>query len=781
MATERKRSKGRFLYLFDWNAKSRKKLFSNKTETYEGSIQEKGSADDFEIPHYLLELNENKDHHSFRGSGNYSCASLVNGDDGYGARAPGVVARLMGLDSMPTMPSCEASSLSSYDSRAVNNSYCPRGPAPFPPEHHILEYSYTPDKLGSLPWSSMDPRRSKVNGRRPIERFQEVLPPKSAKPISITHHKLLSPIKSPGFILTKDAAYIMEAAARILDSSPQPTSRAKVPTLGSPSSSFKLQDLKDKIDAAQRSSRLPESSKTPKHSTPVKHSRTNFSGKSSHRSLFKNILGSETSISQKVKNRGKSVSAPVPDKANMQKREGSVYTEDRSQLQKEHKQVKSKQKQSNMQKAEKTRTSGSKSSGALKQNNDKQNSVNHKEKLNYQTPILDQQPGKVALGNNSARPSKVVHKVYVNSENRPKKVVTATSVDDQRTPLNGVIERKPSLNRMKNITRDKQVPISDSQLSEIVRDRGDRRAVQSDLSLQGDSRNDMDVISFTFTSPIKKSSSQSMSSIEDIGSNCHHVGGSPDLNSQSESHTRSSSSPHLGLSLIDSGSLSLLLEKKLKELTAKIVSTKSASGNEGHDTDSASFLSESISSHDVAGSTRVSYDGTSDKDEKSFACGGDCSTALATKSRPKLEDAANGPFTAPYYSRSPFLLIPTHASQLGSPPYLQPHPFLCLAPGPNLDFYFQRDTLTSPPIDVSWFPVVGGQAHGVPKPPLAFYRMLKVLWGMVLATVTNVRPEYLILLISTSLFKNALFQEVVCHPIPLLISLMVSLMWAELL
>jgi len=34
MATGKKSSKGRFLYLFDWNAKSRKKLFSNKTETH---------------------------------------------------------------------------------------------------------------------------------------------------------------------------------------------------------------------------------------------------------------------------------------------------------------------------------------------------------------------------------------------------------------------------------------------------------------------------------------------------------------------------------------------------------------------------------------------------------------------------------------------------------------------------------------------------------------------------------------------------------------------------
>ena len=38
---------------------------------------------------------------SNKGSSDYSCASSVTDDDGYGTKAPGVVARLMGLDSLP--------------------------------------------------------------------------------------------------------------------------------------------------------------------------------------------------------------------------------------------------------------------------------------------------------------------------------------------------------------------------------------------------------------------------------------------------------------------------------------------------------------------------------------------------------------------------------------------------------------------------------------------------------------------------------------------------------
>ncbi|GMH10432.1 hypothetical protein Nepgr_012273 [Nepenthes gracilis] len=211
MAAEKKGSKGNFLYLFDWNTKSRKKLFSNKSEELN---QGKEVVDNVAIsPFRLREVHANGVGSIVKGSDNYSSGSSVGGDDGYGTRAPGVVARLMGLESLPTSFSCEPNSASFHEPHSLGNHYARSGFG-FLREPHILDYSCMPDKLEGFPWNSSDSRLNKGHGR-PIERFQtEVLPLKSAKPISITNHKLLSPVKSPGFVPTNDAAYIMEGSCK---------------------------------------------------------------------------------------------------------------------------------------------------------------------------------------------------------------------------------------------------------------------------------------------------------------------------------------------------------------------------------------------------------------------------------------------------------------------------------------------------------------------------------------------------------------------------------------
>ncbi|CAO2836607.1 unnamed protein product [Amaranthus hypochondriacus] len=646
MASEGKRSKGRFLYLFDWNAKSRKKLFINKSESFdvESSSNGKESGDNSTISPYLLrELSENGDHSSFRGSGNYSCASSINGDDGYGTRAPGVVARLMGLDTMPTTSSCEASSFASYEPHAIESSYYSRGAAPFDLENHNMVYSYAPNKMEGFSWNSTDSRMGKVHGR-PLDRFQtEVLPPKSAKPISITHHKLLSPIKSPGFVPTKDAAYIMEAAARIIDPAPQPTLRTKLPSLGSPSSSFRIQDMKDKVYAAQKSSRLSESSKAPIVSAPVQQERARTSDRSSRRSLFKNIMSSQASSSLKVKSKGKTIPSASHGKTNAQKTDGSLYSDSRSQQQKERKKLK--QKEPIMQKGGPSGTPRKKSAGVLRQNNEKQNSVSHIDQSTAKCSVSDQQPRKSSHGGNRAGPSNIVSKVFVNPENGSKKVVTTSVIDrkspqngvsDRRPPLcgaserrpqlNGFSDRRPSLNRMKNISRGKQLSGKNNQLGEKVMDSYDERTAQHDLALQGNSRKDMDVISFTFTSPIKKTESQTSSSTIDKSNHRDNVQSASSL-----------SSPSRGLKLIDSGSLSLLLEQKLMELTNKLGSTKSDMVVENPDTNTVSQLSESILSHDVVVPSLMDYDYCFDRDETSATCDDDCSS-MQTKSSQNWED-----------------------------------------------------------------------------------------------------------------------------------------------
>ena len=60
----------------------------------------------------------------------------------------------------------------------------------------------------------------------------------------------MSPIKNPGFILTKNAAHIMETAARIIEPGPQAITRAKMPLVGSSSVHVKFCDFKEKAEAA---------------------------------------------------------------------------------------------------------------------------------------------------------------------------------------------------------------------------------------------------------------------------------------------------------------------------------------------------------------------------------------------------------------------------------------------------------------------------------------------------------------------------------------------------
>ena len=148
---------------------------------------------------------------SIKGSSDYSCASSVTDDNTYGAKATNVVARLIGL-------------FNKMEGPARN----------FVAKHQKI-----------------------VN--KPIEKFQtKSLPPKAAKTIPITHHKLLSPIKNPGFIPTKNAIHIMEAAAIIIEPGPQAITRTKMPLVGPSSVQLKFRDFTEKAEAAHKTSRLVE-------------------------------------------------------------------------------------------------------------------------------------------------------------------------------------------------------------------------------------------------------------------------------------------------------------------------------------------------------------------------------------------------------------------------------------------------------------------------------------------------------------------------------------------
>ncbi|KAF9607907.1 hypothetical protein IFM89_003721 [Coptis chinensis] len=97
-----KSGSGGFLQLFDWNRKLWKKLFSNKSDFPEGSNQGKRSSVNLQVTEFHQIDEDDIGISSIKGSSDYSCSSSMTNDEGNGVKALGVVARLMGLDFLPT-------------------------------------------------------------------------------------------------------------------------------------------------------------------------------------------------------------------------------------------------------------------------------------------------------------------------------------------------------------------------------------------------------------------------------------------------------------------------------------------------------------------------------------------------------------------------------------------------------------------------------------------------------------------------------------------------------
>lgn len=109
-------SGGGFLDLFDWNMKSRKKFY--KTPDLSGRSKQKRSSDvNINIPIPITQFHPSKESNNRSRKG---CSSSLIDEDDYG-KSPGVVARLMGLDSLPNPTSNfnDTQSNRFFDSRYV--------------------------------------------------------------------------------------------------------------------------------------------------------------------------------------------------------------------------------------------------------------------------------------------------------------------------------------------------------------------------------------------------------------------------------------------------------------------------------------------------------------------------------------------------------------------------------------------------------------------------------------------------------------------------------------
>ncbi|WOL06684.1 hypothetical protein Cni_G15418 [Canna indica] len=569
MGGERGGSKtGGFFHLFDWNRKSRKKLFSNSPE---GSKQGKRSSDTLPITQLrLIDDEEIFGGPSFKGSSDYSCGSSVTDEEGNGTRAPGVVARLMGLDSMPTSGVSEPYSTPFFDARSLRDNHSQRSPDFYPSE----KFSHVPHKAEGYFRKPIETRSQKMPSS-PIERFQrEVLPPRLGKPLPLTHHKLLSPIKTPGFTSAKNATQIMEAAAKIIEPGLQihPSTKGKI---GSPSVPIRVRDPKDSIAAQERTSRLLQLSRAPVELADVQYSRGQSLNRSWNRTEDIVIVRSSPDPYELnatgARSKGKSISLAIQAKVNVQKRE-SLGTSSRSALvQKEHEDYKVNQpfrtQSSNQKNKLSKKPSTANASGVLRQNNQKQNCQSGKSKLGTKQSISHQHGRKILSGDPSSGKSKNANKLSGNTRVGSRKQVLETTGLD----MEGSSSNNKDFPQKKRLIEGSFNPEKSSTIYNGLMNRHEAN-VKPDMLIDQhtrrteDNRNATDIISFTFTSPLVKTfgGSQSCNLVVD---NWDKRNGCSFENNFSENKK---SIPSVGLNVLSGDALSHLLEQKLRELTSSI-------------------------------------------------------------------------------------------------------------------------------------------------------------------------------------------------------------------
>ncbi|XP_052189040.1 uncharacterized protein LOC127799241 [Diospyros lotus] len=552
---------GGFLQLFDWNAKSRKKLFSSKSDLPEQSKQKKRSDGNLPMNRFnLIDEDEHIAGSSIKGSSDYSRASSVTDEEGHGTKPPSVIARLMGLDSLPTSNPTDPFFIPFFDSQSLQHGHYHRRTLQFHDGHQTMHSGNLPNKLEVPVKKAVEPKLQKMISS-PIQKFQsEVLPPKSAKSIPVTHHKLLSPIKSPCFVPHKNAAHIMEAAAKIIEPGPPAVTKSRMPLLGTSSVHLKVRDLKEKLDASDKFSGPAEafSFRRPVESNPAKFLKGQAMNKSCNRS-------EECSS---VKGKGKSVSLALQAKVNVQKREGLNTSGCRNSFgQKEQGEIMPSQpfkSQTNSQRSTQKKPAVHNTSSVLRQNNQKQNCLNGKEKLlskssNSKGRKKLSGDSSLALHKNSSRfggSSKVGAKKL-----RPE---VADKMEVSDSSIQNISRKKRSIDG--NFHLDKNLATDRVLVNKTEKPVQPDAVVDIHFNGAEDSkRKGIDVISFTFTAPMTRSAPSFV--IPRLRSEEKNKFSAECEGEVSLNNTNSTTGSFQRYNVIGADALSTLLEQKLRELT----------------------------------------------------------------------------------------------------------------------------------------------------------------------------------------------------------------------
>ncbi|KAK1642714.1 hypothetical protein QYE76_060519 [Lolium multiflorum] len=588
MDVEKAAPKGHgFFGLFDWgkSKKSKRRLFSGSGgySPAQGSSVD-GKETDGSVPstpsHSIL-----GDAMSLKESSDQSCSSSVIDDEGCARRGPTVVARLMGLDSMPA-----ASSSGPY-------------PMPFSGQHAFQNNAQ--DELIGRSYVGMSSPHKMPSS--PIDRFSmETLPPRFARrTLLVAQQKLFSPVKNPNHVSSRNAADIMEAASRIIGSGVDNSSSYRVRDVGysndvrafNPREIVRVQQMSQ----AAKKRDVSASSKPP-------------SGKLSDASSITSETTSSFRVSQSnggapVAPRVKAVSRPSADfrATNAQGREGmsrssrklAIHTDPVHNMVERNGFNQQKQNRNN-------RVGMSSSSNVLVQNNRKQNAMgaeNHSErqKLDSKSATLGQQQRNLHAPNVAPRKAEITK---TRSENG-----TKGNRKGELQPANYTLRKQNST--AKTIPKPRRLPdeVMHSKKNQpgnkILADRSPRRVrhnivIEEQSSFSTNKKKiSTEIVSFTFTSPVDKSLP---------GSHFpnHSVQKRPAENWNSVS--TSSNTSNTESDTIDGDCLRLLLEQKLRELTSGVRSPYSKPANGVRIYAPSPVLDDAASACDTSSIASTDYD-----------------------------------------------------------------------------------------------------------------------------------------------------------------------------
>uniref|UniRef100_A0A0E0P3H5 DUF4378 domain-containing protein n=1 Tax=Oryza rufipogon TaxID=4529 RepID=A0A0E0P3H5_ORYRU len=609
MDVEKPTSKGHgFFSLFDWGKKSKKRLVSgNGSDSPAPRVSENFRESDGGTPstrpNSFLE-----DAPSLKESSEHSCSSSVVDDEALVRRGPTVVARLMGLDSMPAASSSGSYTMPLTVQQSPQNSTI---------HDEFIGRSYvgSPHKMPGSP--------HKMPGS-PIDRFRmEALPPRFAKrTLSVAQNKL-SPMKNPNHISSRNAADIMEAASRIIGAGVEVISPYRVRDVGY-ANTVRVYSQREIAIVQQRPPRMNEALK--KHDGLTSYRLP--TGKPLDGSLKSSGNTSASVVSQS--NGGAPVGPKVKASSRSSPDSRATNVQGREDISKISRKLATRDPERRMvernginQGKNNNQVGMASSSNVLVQNNRKQNAM-VKHKVNSKPPTPNRQRSNTHSINGTMR-----------------KVGTAGTPSENNTQGNRNMELRSTghANRRQNSTA-KSIPkpgrLPDGRIHSVktrpsdkdIADRSQRR-VRHNIVIDEQSPFSMnkkkistDIVSFTFTAPVDKPLS---------GYRLPNHLVEKQFMKNASSVPNSSETSSAKFDSIDGDYLGLLLEQKLRELTSGVRSPYCKPAKDVRIYAPSSVLEDSQSACETSSIASTDYDRESVQSYKDGK-GSFTQTDLASKS-----------------------------------------------------------------------------------------------------------------------------------------------------